>query len=288
MAADDTALEALLRRDRGIVVASLAGVTVLAWIYLFVLAETMASMENPNGWQSFMLLMPMGRWGFWEYALGFAMWALMMVGMMIPSAAPMIMLYARVARRVPSHNAPSDSTPPRSKPPRNEPPRTEPLACTAAFAAGYLLIWGVFSLIAAAFQGVLVDLALVTATMTSASTMLAGAVFIVTGFYQWMPLKRACLNHCQSPIWFLSRHWRPGRSGALRMGIEHGTYCVGCCWALMTVLFAVGIMNLAWVAAIAAFVLVEKTASFGTWGQRIAGVLLVALGVLTLTGSIAF
>ena len=266
MAADDTALEALLRRDRGIVVASLAGVTVLAWSYLFVLARTMASMGNPGGWHTFMMLMPMGRWGLLEYALGFAMWALMMVGMMVPSAAPMIMLYARVARRTPS-----DRT---------------PLACTTAFAAGYLLMWAAFSLIAAAVQGVLVNLALVTETMTSASTVLAGAVFIAAGFYQWMPLKRACLTHCRSPIWFLSRHWRPGSSGALRMGMEHGAYCVGCCWALMTVLFAVGIMNLAWVAAIAAFVLTEKTAPFGTWGQRVAGVLLITLGVLTLTGSI--
>lgn len=273
MAADETALEAVLRRDRGIVVASLAGATVLAWIYLFVLAETMASMDNPSGWRSFMLLMPMGRWGLLEYALGFAMWALMMVGMMIPSAAPMIMLYAKVARRAPSHGTPSHNP---------------SLACTAAFAAGYLLIWGLFSLIAAAVQGMLVDWALVTDTMTSASSVLAGAVFIVAGCYQWMPLKRACLTHCRSPIWFLSQHWRPGKSGALCMGIAHGIYCVGCCWALMMVLFAVGIMNLAWVAAIAAFVLVEKTAPFGAWGQRLAGVLLVALGVLTLTGSIAF
>jgi len=273
MAADDTALEAVLRRDRGIVVASLAAVTMLAWIYLWVLAETMASMASPNGWQGFMLLMPMGRWGLLEYALGFAMWAFMMVGMMIPSAAPMIMLYAKVARRKPSRGTSPDNT---------------ALACTATFAAGYLLIWGVFSLIAAVVQGMLVDWALVTATMTSASTILAGAVFILAGCYQWMPLKRACLTHCRSPIWFLSQRWRPGRSGALHMGIEHGIYCLGCCWALMIVLFAVGIMNLAWVAAIAAFVLVEKTAPVGAWGQRLSGVLLVTLGVLTLRGSIAF
>ncbi|HWT98840.1 MAG TPA: DUF2182 domain-containing protein [Terriglobales bacterium] len=273
MIADDTALEAVLRRDRGIVVASLAGVTVLAWIYLVVLAETMASMAGPSFWQSFMLLMPMGRWGVLEYALGFAMWTLMMVGMMIPSAAPMIMLYAKVARRTPSASTSPGST---------------ALACTAAFAAGYLLIWGVFSLVAAAVQGMLVDLALVTTTMTSASSVLAGAVFIIAGCYQWMPLKRACLSRCSSPIWFLSQHWRPGRAGALRMGIAHGIYCVGCCWALMIVLFAVGIMNLAWVAAIAAFVLVEKTARLGIWGQRISGILLVALGVLTLSGTIAF
>src|SRR5215813_13007146 len=140
--ADDTPLEAGLRHDRWIVVASLAGVTVLAWLYLVVLAEAMASMGNPGGWRAFMGLMPMGRWGLLEYALGFAMWALMMVGMMVPSAAPMIMLYARVARR-----AQSDGT---------------PLSSTTAFAAGYLLTWGMFSLIAAAVQGLLVGMALMT------------------------------------------------------------------------------------------------------------------------------
>jgi predicted metal-binding membrane protein len=264
MVADDTLLEAALRRDRWIVVASLAGVTVLAWIYLVVLAKAMASMEDPSGWRAFMVLMPMGRWGPLEYALGFAMWALMMVGMMVPSAGPMIMLYARVARRAHSHST--------------------PLTSTTAFAAGYLLTWGVFSLIAAAIQGMLVNMALVSEMMTSTSTVLAGAVFIAAGLYQWMPMKQACLAHCRSPIWFLSRHWRPGTSGAMRMGVEHGAYCVGCCWALMTVLFAVGIMNLTWVAAIAAFVLVEKTAPFSTWSQRVAGVLLVTLGILTLAG----
>jgi predicted metal-binding membrane protein len=264
MVADDTVLEAALRRDRWMVVASLAGVTVLAWIYLVVLAKAMASMENPSGWRAFMELMPMGRWGLLEYALAFTMWTLMMVGMMVPSAAPMIMLYGRVARRAQSHST--------------------PLTSTTVFAAGYLLMWGAFGLIAAAVQGVLVDMALVTETMTSASAMLAGAVFIAAGLYQWMPMKQACLAHCRSPIWFLSRHWRPGASGALRMGIKHGAYCVGCCWALMTVLFAVGIMNLTWVAAIATFVLAEKTAPFGTWSQRVAGILLVSLGVLTLAG----
>jgi len=267
MAADDTALEAVLRRDRGIVVASLAAVTMLAWIYLWVLAETMASMANPSGWQSFMLLMPMGRWGLLEYALGFAMWAFMMVGMMIPSAAPMIMLYAKVARRKPSHGTSPDNT---------------ALACTAAFAAGYLLIWGVFSLIAAVVQGMLVDWALVTATMTSASTVLAGAVFIVAGCYQWMPLKRACLTHCRSPIWFLSQQWRRGRSGALRMGLAHALYCVGCCWALMLLLFAFGVMNLHWIAALMLVVLVEKLAPAARNLSRALGAAAIVAGIALL------
>jgi predicted metal-binding membrane protein len=255
--ADDTVLE---RRDRWIVVVSLAGVTVLAWLYLGVLAKAMASMENPSGWRAFMGLMPMGRWGLLEYALGFAMWALMMVGMMVPSAAPMIMLYARVARRVPN----------------------QPLASTTAFTGGYLLTWSAFSLVAATVQGLLVDIALLTEMMTSASATLAGILFIAAGLYQWTPLKHACFAHCRSPVHYLSQHWRPGTWGALRMGVEHGAYCVGCCWALMGILFAVGIMNLLWIAAIAGFVLIEKAAPFGMWSRRIAGTLLVTWGVVTL------
>jgi len=224
----------------------------------------MASMENPSGWGVFMGLMPMGRWGMLEYALAFAMWALMMVGMMLPSAAPMIVLYARVARRAHAQN--------------------QPVASASTFAAGYLLVWAAFSLVAAIVQGVLIDLALITDAMTSASAILSGAVLIAAGLYQWTPMKHACLAHCRSPVHFLSQHWHGGTGGALRMGIEHGAYCVGCCWALMAVLFAVGIMNLAWVAAIAAFVLIEKVAPFENWTRRIAGTLLLASGVAVLAG----
>jgi len=266
--ADDTPLEAGLRHDRWIVVASLAGITALAWAYLVVLAQAMASMGNPGGWRAFMGLMPMGRWGLPEYALGFAMWALMMIGMMIPSAAPMIVLYSRVARRARTQD--------------------RPLASTAAFATGYLLMWGAFSLVATTVQGMLVNIALVTESMSSASAALTGAVLVAAGLYQWTPLKHACLTHCRSPIYFLSQKWRPGQWGALHMGIAHGTYCVGCCWALMGVLFAVGIMNLVWIAALAAVVLIEKAAPFSMWSRRSAGALLVAWGVAVLAGPGAF
>jgi len=233
-----------------------------------VLAQAMASMENPGGWGAFMGLMPMGRWGLLEYALAYAMWALMMVGMMIPSAAPMIVLHARVARSTQAQG--------------------RLLASTSAFAAGYLLLWSAFSLLAAIVQGVLVDIALMTESMTSASAVLAGVVFFAAGIYQWTPMKRACLAHCRAPIHFLSRHWRPGRWGALRMGIAHGAYCVGCCWALMGVLFAVGIMNLGWVAGMATLVLAEKVAPFGAWTRRVAGALLVAWSLATFAEFVAW
>lgn len=265
--ADSTALEALLRRDRTIVIASLTGVAALAWTYLVVLANAMASMEKASGWSAFMVLMPMGHWGFLEYALGFAMWVLMMVGMMIPSAGAMIVLHARIARRSQDQG--------------------RPLPCTTMFVVGYLLMWSTFSLIAAMVQGVLVNIGLVTETMTSRSAVLAGLVFLAAGLYQCAPMKHACLAYCRSPVWFLSQHWRPGMWGALHLGIKHGAYCVGCCWMLMAALFAVGIMNLAWVAAIATFVLIEKVAPFGVWTTRVAGALFATLGVLTLAQFIA-
>ncbi|MEX2648332.1 MAG: DUF2182 domain-containing protein [Alphaproteobacteria bacterium] len=259
---EETALEAALRRDRLIVVASLAGVAALAWVYLVVLAEAMAAMAGPGGWTAFMGLMPMGRWGPWEYGLGFVMWTLMMIGMMVPSAAPMIVIHARVARRAEQGG--------------------ERIGSTGAFAAGYLLVWALFSALAAALQGALVTLSLMTDAMTSASLVFAGAVLIGAGLYQWTPLKRACLDNCRSPMTFLARHWRSGLGGSLRMGLHHGAYCLGCCWGLMAVLFAVGVMNLAWIAAIAVIVLIEKMTPVGAPAGRFVGVALIGLGLATL------
>ncbi|MGH6718854.1 MAG: DUF2182 domain-containing protein [Alphaproteobacteria bacterium] len=264
---EGTTLDALLRRDRVIVLAALAAVVALAWVYLVVLARAMAAMAAPDGFAAFMGLMPMGRWGPWEYAIGFVMWALMMVGMMVPAALPVVLIHARVARRARA--------------------QARPIAGTAIFVLGYLGAWVAFSAVAAALQGALVRAALLTDGMTSASAGLAGAVLILAGLYQWTPQKRACLAHCRSPIHFLTAHWRPGRWGALGMGMHHGAYCVGCCWALMAVLFAVGIMNLAWVAAIAVIVVIEKTLPFGAWSGRVAGAALVILGIATLLGTVA-
>ena len=148
------------------------------------------------------------------------------------------------------------------------------------------MTWAGFSLLAAILQGALVEVGLVADMMASTSASLAGMLLIAAGLYQWTPLKNACLAHCRSPIHFLSQRWRPGSSGALRMGVEHGAYCVGCCWLLMGVLFAVGIMSLAWIAAIAAFVLLEKVAPFGVWTSRIVGALLVMLGIATIARGI--
>lgn len=186
------------------------------------------------------------------------MWSVMMVAMMLPSAMPMILMFATINRR------------------RRE--RHDPFVPTAVFAAGYLLAWSTYSLAAAGAQWGLHAAALLSPTMASTSPVLGGGVLIAAGAYQWSPLKRACLAHCRSPIGFLTTAWREGRWGALCMGVHHGTLCVGCCWLLMALLFVAGVMNLLWVAAIATFVLIEKLAPAARWTSSVAGTLLVAWG----------
>jgi predicted metal-binding membrane protein len=188
--------------------------------------------------------------------LMFVMWSVMMVGMMIPSAAPMILLFARIQRRKLADQAPTTRI--------------------TAFTAGYLLIWTSFSLVATGLQWALTELRLLSPMMVSTSQFLAVGVLLAAGIYQLTPLKLACLKQCQSPIGFLTSHWKDGALGALSMGIEHGLFCLGCCWFLMTLLFVGGVMNLIWVAVIAIFVLLEKVVPRGEIVGRVGGVLLMA------------
>jgi predicted metal-binding membrane protein len=194
------------------------------------------------------------------------MWWIMMIAMMTPSAAPMILLYAGVTRRAQVQG------------------RLRPgSVSTAAFAGGYLLAWFGFSLAATCLMWALEQTGLISAmTMASASAWLSAAVLVLAGLYQLSPLKRICLRHCRHPAEFLSRHWRPGSTGALRMGLEHGAYCVGCCWILMTLLFIGGIMNVLWIGILALFVIIEKIAPRGAVLGWIGGLILVAWGVATL------
>ncbi len=244
-------MEAILKRDRAAVLAALIGITALAWAYLFLLAADMPDMGSaattarPRPWSAL---------DFW---LMFLMWAVMMVGMMAPSAAPMILLFANVQRKSREKGG--------------------PFIPTGAFLSGYLIAWTAFSLAAAAAQWALDQTALLSPMMASASPWLGGALLIAAGVYQLTPLKNACLAHCRAPLHFISHHWRPGPSGALRMGAEHGAFCVGCCWALMGLLFVAGVMNLIWVAVIAGFVLLEKVAPFGPRAGRWSGALLIIL-----------
>jgi predicted metal-binding membrane protein len=188
----------------------------------------------------------------------------MMVGMMAPSAAPMILMYARVARR----GRISD----------------KPFVATGWFAAGYFLAWVGFSLAATIVQWVLERAAVLDARMASANILLGAVVLIGAGVYQWMPIKNACLAQCQSPLGFLMSHggFRRDVRGCLRLGLLHGAYCVGCCWILMALLFVVGVMNVLWIALLALLVLVEKLTPRGIRVSRVAGVICVAAGLWTM------
>jgi predicted metal-binding membrane protein len=187
-----------------------------------------------------------------------------MLAMMLPSATPMILLFAAVNRK--------------------QRARGGPFVPTAAFAAGYLVLWAVFSVLAVALQWGLQRVELVSPVLLRADIVVGGLLLVAAGLYQLTPLKHACLEHCRSPAHFLSRHWRSGPAGALRMGMEHGAFCVGCCWFLMLLLFVGGVMNLAWIAGLAAFVLLEKTVPAGHWLARAAGVALLLTGGWWLLG----
>jgi predicted metal-binding membrane protein len=246
---------ALPRRERAIIVAALVGVSALSWLYLVLLARGMADMAAMPGMSMAPMLEP---WTIRDAALMFAMWWVMMVGMMLPSAAPMMLTFAAINRR------------------RRE--RGSPYVPTALFVAGYLLAWAAFSLAATAAQWGLERAALMTPMMRTSSPLLGALLFVAAGVYQLTPLKHACLHRCRSPLSFVLQHWREGIGGALRMGAEHGAFCLGCCALLMTLLFAGGIMNLLWVAAIAVFVLLEKVLPAGERVARAAGVLFIVFG----------
>ena len=273
----DVAIEAVLRRDRVIVAAALVMLTALAWAYVWWLGTDMEiGGMDMSGFRMIPagmgLMMPTSApWTAMEFAFVFAMWAVMMIGMMTPSATPMILIYARVGRQAARQG--------------------KPLAASAYFAAGYLLTWIGFAVAATSAQWALERAALLTPMMAAASDMFSGAVLIAAGVYQWTPLKDACLRQCQSPLLFIQRHggFRSDLLGTLALGARHGAYCIGCCWVLMALLFVGGVMNVLWIAAIAILVLAEKVIPAGRVISRIAGVGLFAGGawllVQALTGT---
>ena len=266
----EMAIEAALRRDRAIVAAALIILTALTWAYVWRLA---ADMDMGDMDMSGFRIIPAGMglmmpatapWTTTEFAFVGGMWAVMMIGMMTPSATPMILIYARVGRQAARQGT--------------------PLAASAYFAAGYLLSWIGFALVATSAQWALERAALLTPMMAGASDMFSGAVLVAAGFYQWTPLKDACLRQCQAPWLFIQRHggFRSDASGALALGARHGAYCIGCCWALMALLFVGGVMNVLWIAAIAILVLAEKVIPAGRVISRIAGAGLFAGGAWVL------
>jgi predicted metal-binding membrane protein len=268
--ADATVLETVLRRDRVVVVAALVAVIVVSWIWIALGAGTGMSavaMTQMAGMPDMDMMMDRVVWTPGYAALTLAMWWVMMVAMMLPSAAPMLLLFARANR--------------------SQKARERPYVATGIFAAGYLAAWGGFSALAAGLQWGLEQIDLLGPMMTATSYWLGGAILLAAGLWQLTPIKGVCLRHCRSPLSFIAQKWRPGRFGAFRMGLEHGTFCLGCCWFLMGLLFFGGIMNLFWIAGLAGFVLLEKTVPMGHWLARIAGVGLVAFGVAMLAGAAA-
>ena len=237
--------------------ASLLGLTFLAWIYLFLDARRMQTDSSSccvvtNAAGPSMGALP---------AL-FVMWSVMMIAMMLPSALPMALTFAAVSRK---RRADSRAYVP-----------------LAIFVAGYLVVWSACSALLAAAQWQLHRLALLSSSMTSTSAIFAGVLLVAAGVFQFTPLKRACLARCRSPFEFIMTRWREGRAGALRMGLEHGAFCAGCCWALMLLLFALGVMNLLWVAALTALVCIEKMLPARAQIRFATGALLLACGAFVL------
>jgi len=274
-------LEHLLKRDGVIVIASLFVLWVLTWLYLATGAglgmdvwdmTRLALSPQPvgTGVMSGMpgMKMPAAAlaWSPEHWLLMVAMWWAMMIAMMSPSAAPTILLYARAHRHA-----------------RSQGQLQATVLSTGAFVAGYFLVWLVFSVAASALQATLEHEGIMSTTwMGSQVRWLSGTALIVIGLYQLSPLKNTCLSHCRAPAAFLSQHWRPGHSGALRMGAMHGAYCVGCCWLLMALLFVGGVMNMAWIAALSLLVLAEKIFAVGRMVGYCAGWVIIAWGTIIL------
>jgi predicted metal-binding membrane protein len=269
-------LERVLRHERAVTVAGLVLLCALAWLY--VLAGAGMGMSPwrmttlslfPHGAAEDAAAMTMAdagppAWSLGLWTLTVAMWWVMMIAMMTPSATPTILLYGRTHRHARARGQVAGPTP------------------TWAFAAGYLLVWLGFSLVATELYWGLERVDLVSAaTMGSGSRWLSGAVLTAAGLYQLSPLQQTCLSHCRSPAAFLSRHWRPGASGAIRLGVLHGAYCVGCCGMLMALLFVGGAMNLAWIAALTLLVMTETVLPGGPWIARICGVAMLAWAAAT-------
>lgn len=249
-----TSLETLLLRDKWIVGVTLVTVTGLCWAWIAPMALDMyGAMTGSAAW------MMTRNWDLTHELLLFAMWTVMMIGMMLPSATPALFLYASVVRKGPdSQRAP---------------------VYVYAFGAGYLAAWTLFSLFATVLQLLLNHWLLLSPMMEARTRWFGPALLVVAGFYQYTPFKSSCLKSCRFPVEFMTRRWKPGVGGGFQMGLEQGFYCLGCCWALMLLLFVGGVMNLWWIGALTVFVLLEKLAPLGAQGGRLSGLLMIGMGV---------
>ncbi|TXL78790.1 DUF2182 domain-containing protein [Vineibacter terrae] len=257
-------LEHLLRRDRAVVVTALLGVAGASWLWVVLGAGTDMSAIEMTRMPRDMVMTP-AVWTPGYAALMLSMWCVMMVAMMLPSATPLLLIYAKVSRREQAAQRPGGST--------------------AVFASGYLAAWAGFSAVAVALQFGMEQSGLLSAMMVTTSAWLGAGILIAAGLWQLTPIKQACLRQCRAPISFLAMHWREGRSGAFRMGAINGFYCLGCCWFLMALLFFGGIMNLWWIGGLAAYVLLEKLMPIGHSLSYFTGLALVACGIWLASGA---
>ena len=259
------ATTAVLRHERWLLAAALAVLVALAWAWVWdgagmgmPAAEMTALSLFPHRLPDVPGAMPA------PFGLVVAMWWVMMAAMMLPSAAPLVLLYGQVAR----HHARTQG---------------QALAPASVLLAGYLAAWLGFSVAAAAAQRLLEPSGLLSPMMLwSRSAPLSAAVLAAAGLYQWSPFKQACLRQCRGPVRYLTEHWRPGLRGAFALGLRHGAWCLGCCWMLMALLFVGGIMNLAWIAALTVLVAAEKLLPGGPRVARASGVVLLAWAGATL------
>ena len=292
---ESSVLESVLRRDRLLVITGLGIVMVLAWLYLLLgagmdmtagemtraaLPGATVSMTMPGHDSAMAAQHGMGEtmrmahaammqpavWTPAYAGLMLVMWWIMMIAMMLPSASPMILLFARVQR--------------------NQHAQGVPVISTGMFAWGYLAMWGAFSVLAAGAQWGLERAGLLSTMMASTSGRFAGFLLLVAGAYQLTPLKQACLRHCRSPLQFIMHHWRTGLLGAFRMGIDHGAFCLACCWFLMGLLFVGGVMNLYWIVGLALLVFLEKVMPAGHWLGALTGIGLMMWGGWLVAGTL--
>jgi len=263
--ASSVGFQVVPRRDQILIATCILLICAVAWAYLVHLSGPASPIHAPpNAMAGMGLSMDVAR-GVAGVLLTFTMWAVMMVGMMGPSAAPILLLFATSQARRGAGTVPT---------------------LTLLFGAGYLSIWMGFSAGATLVHWVLHQAMLLSPTMAVASRGVAGALFIGAGVYQLTPVKHGCLQHCQSPVGFLMSHWRAGPRGAFQMGLRHGVYCLGCCWALMALLFAVGVMNLLAVALLTVFILAERAGRGGTIVARVGGVAMIGVGLFFVTAGL--
>ena len=273
--ANNSSLERVLMRERLLVIVALSIAIIASWVYVLAGAGTGMSTWKMTSWKmalglSHSMAMPV-EWTATYATVMFFMWWIMMIGMMLPSAAPMILLHAKVNRTSAKRKGLQWS-----------------LLPTGAFTLGYLSAWAIFSALATTLQWSFEGIGVLSPMMmNSTNQVFAGLVLLFAGVYQITPLKHACLEHCRSPVGFLSQHWRPGTWGTFQMGIRHGVYCLGCCWGLMAILFFGGIMNLYWIIGLALIVLAEKVLPHGPRLGYAIGGLLSLWGAGVLLGALA-